>query len=175
LAGFAQWQARRAQQGWRIHAVEWAPPGGTLPFVVDGQPMGLRGRIDRIDVHADGRWAILDYKTGDAEAKASHPDKTHRRGDGTWKDLQLPLYARLVQPLAEAEGWTREPELGYVVLPRDPLETGELMAGWDGAALAGAWEVAADVVRAVRAGRFAELGDFPEEPPVLAWIAGRGL
>ena len=175
LAGFAQWQARRAQQGWRIHEVEWAPPGGELPFVVDDQPMGLRGRIDRIDVHRDGRWAILDYKTGDGEAKHSHPEKTHRRGDGTWKDLQLPLYAHLVQPLADAERWTRAPELGYVVLPRDPLETGELMAGWDGAAIASAWDEAARVVRAVRAGEFAELGDVPEEPPVLAWIAGRGL
>jgi len=175
LAGFARWQARRAQAGWRIHAVEWQPPGGELPFVVDGQPMGLRGRIDRIDRHLDGSWTILDYKTGDGEAKHSHPDKTHRRGDGAWKDLQLPLYAKLAEPLAAEQGWTRAPGLGYVVLPRDPLETGELMAGWDEADLRSAWDEAARVVREVRAGRFEELGDFPDEPPVLAWIAGRGL
>ena len=175
LAGFAQWQARRVQEGWRIHAVEWQPPSGELPFVVDGQPMGLRGRIDRIDRHLDGRWAILDYKTGDGEAKYSRPDKMHRRGDGTWKDLQLPLYGKLAEPLAAAEGWTRAPELGYVVLPRDPLETGALMAEWTVDDLASAWDEAARVVREVRAGNFEGLGDFPDEPPVLAWIAGRGL
>ena len=138
--------------------------------------MGLRGRIDRIDVQpATGRWAVLDYKTSDAEAQDQDPESRHRRRDGRWTDLQLPLYRLLVQPLADAEGWVQPPQLGYVVLPRDPLETDALLAGWDQAALDEAWAQARRVVRDVRAGRFAELGDFPDHDPIFAWIAGRGL
>jgi RecB family exonuclease len=174
LSDFAVWQAGRTREGWRIRAVEWTPPGEEWPFEVDGRPMRLRGRIDRIDVHADGRWALLDYKTSEREASKLDPESNHQRG-GRWIDLQLPLYRLIAQPLAAEQGWTRPPELGYVVLPGEREQTGERMAEWSEADLEAAWEVARQVVRDVRAGRFAELGDFPEDEPELAWIAGRGL
>lgn len=177
LIGFADWQARRRRDGWRIHAVEWTPPGGELAFDVDGEPIGLRGRIDRIDTHSDGRWAVLDYKTSDRDVAQQDPSQNHRRNDGTWIDLQLPLYRLLVQPLAAEQGWSRPPELGYVALPHDPGQTGELLAEWSEAELNEAWDEARRVVRAIRDGRFLDLGDYPESDaePVYAWIAGHEL
>jgi hypothetical protein len=67
----AERQAARAAAGWRIHRVEWAPEQ-PVTLDVDGDAITLTGRIDRIDVHADGRWAILDYKTGE---KVDLPEK----------------------------------------------------------------------------------------------------
>ena len=65
--------------------------GTDCPLLVDGQPMYLRGRIDRIDVHeSDGQTIVLDYKSGDS---VQTPDDSHRH-EGHWIDLQLPLYRR---------------------------------------------------------------------------------
>ncbi len=139
LTAFARWQAERAKQGWTIEHVEYAPEKASL--MVDNKPMGLRGRIDRIDRNADDRWAIFDYKTSDTPRE---PDEAHRRDD-RWVDLQLPLYRHLVGELKIVE-----PVLGYIVLPKDVAKTGELPAAWDAAALASADEAAAEVVRAVR-------------------------
>ncbi|HZL99363.1 MAG TPA: hypothetical protein VFD43_03840, partial [Planctomycetota bacterium] len=52
-----------------------------------------------------------------------------------------------------------------------------LTAEWSADELDQAVEAAREVVRAVRAGQFAELGDYPErdDEPVWSWIAGRGL
>ncbi|NOX52918.1 MAG: hypothetical protein GXP27_00455, partial [Planctomycetes bacterium] len=64
LRAFAQWQARWRQEGWRIEFVEHSVKDEQVPFRVDGEPMYLIGRIDRIDRHEDGRVMIFDYKTG---------------------------------------------------------------------------------------------------------------
>src|SRR5690606_27028320 len=66
LEAFAQWQADWAARGWSIDQVE-QPQGNTpVPFPLDdGRSVWIKGRIDRIDRHADGSWALFDYKTGD--------------------------------------------------------------------------------------------------------------
>ena len=69
LAAFAPWQAGWVAQGWRIEHVETGPEEGEAAIVVDGQPMFLRGRIDRIDVHeSSGKRMIFDYKSADPRA-----------------------------------------------------------------------------------------------------------
>ncbi|MGB7346868.1 MAG: PD-(D/E)XK nuclease family protein, partial [Pirellulaceae bacterium] len=98
----ARVQAERIVAGWQIHAAEASvnetptttDDGKVLPgaiLMVDGKPMGIRGRFDRIDYHPDtGRWAILDYKTHGHKPEKKHLKKTD---DGEqWIDLQLPLY-----------------------------------------------------------------------------------
>ena len=61
---FAHWQASWIRKGWRVVSVEKQPEPG-VPFEVDGQPVLLRGKIDRIDHNPEtGEWAIFDYKTG---------------------------------------------------------------------------------------------------------------
>ncbi|HEV3024687.1 MAG TPA: PD-(D/E)XK nuclease family protein, partial [Pirellulales bacterium] len=99
LAAFARWQASWAAQGWRIVATEVEVGEGAAALRVDGQPMFLRARIDRIDRRdADGRYIIFDYKTSDA---GHPPDKTHRKQD-RWVDLQLPLYRHLTKAVGIA-------------------------------------------------------------------------
>jgi len=115
-------------------------------MIVDGQPMGLRGRIDRIDVDRSGKRVLLDYKTSDT---ARTPDRTHRQ-EGRWVDLQLPLYRRLLAGL----GIEGQVQLGYVVLPKDTSRVGHLLAEWTEAELREADEAAAHVIREVRAGVF---------------------
>ena len=184
LDAFALWQAAWRAQGWRIEFTEQRVADTMAPFLVDDEPMYLRGQIDRIDRHEDGRLVILDYKTGDS---AESPEKKHYRRfkkvsgtvvqstlravpatvpdtflsharEGEWIDLQLPLY----QHLARGLGIEAPLELGYVVLPRDVASTGERIAQWDEAALADADQTAADVIRRVRNNDY---GAGPVKPP----------
>lgn len=153
LAAFAECQAAWAADGWRIEHVE-SEEGLAVPFEVDGRPIRLRGKIDRIDVHAEsGRRVILDYKTSDLPKK---PEQTHR-SHGTWVDLQLPLYRHL----ATALGIESDCELGLVLLPRDTNRIEFSLANWSESQLADADDVAREVVRAVRAENFWP----PTEPP----------
>ena len=147
LAAFAVWHAGWAAEGWRIEHVEWQPEEGQARLMVDGQPMFLRGRIDRVDVHpSDGRAVIFDYKSSN---QAEPPEKTHRR-QGQWVDLQLPLYRHLAAEL----GLGGPIALAYLLLPKDVRQVGPLQAEWTAADLAEADAAAADVVRKVRAEQF---------------------
>ncbi len=95
-------QSERRRAGWRIHDVE-TPFGETelAGIQVDQQWMPIRGRIDRIDQHDDGRWAIIDYKTHGHVPRTKHL-KTEN-GQSKWIDLQLPLYQLLI-PAVLGEG-----------------------------------------------------------------------
>jgi RecB family exonuclease len=154
LDHFAKWQVGWRAKGWRI------VPGGVesdftwknaVPFDVDGEPIMLTGRIDRVDRHAEtGEFCVLDYKTGDAGLE---PRDTHLRS-GEWVDLQLPLYRHLVAGRLAQWGGSGPVKLGYILLPRDVLCTGEALADWNEAQLEAADAKAREVVRDIRAGRF---------------------
>jgi hypothetical protein len=145
LVEFADWQADRARDGWRIERCEMQVRGAEL--IVDGRAFGISGRIDRVDFNEEkGQRLILDYKTGDS---GSDPEKTHRRGprgDKRWVDLQLPLY----RVLAAAEGIPHVTDVGYIVLPKQHRGVAECLAGWAPDELAEAEQAAADVVRRIR-------------------------
>jgi RecB family exonuclease len=149
LRSFAKWQADWAASGWRIICTEADikdEHGAVL--LVDGVPMALRGRIDRIDVRetASGlEFVLFDYKTGDA---GKTPDQTHRK-QGEWIDLQLPLYRHLVRAL-EKPAVDGPVQLGYILLPRDIRRAGGQLAGWSPVDLAEADRVAEHVVRQIR-------------------------
>lgn len=155
LRALAQWQASHASAGWRIEHVEQGPSPEEALLDVDGRPIGLRGRIDRIDVHeATGRRMVLDYKTSD---RCESPEQSHRRQKSRWVDLQLPLYRHLVRGL----GIDGPVGLGYIVLPRDVSKIGLLEAEWSEAELTDADETARRVVRDIRGGVFWP----PADPP----------
>ena len=146
LAAFADWQARRAAEGWKIIYTETS--GGDEPArltINREQFVTLRGRIDRID-RKDDQWAVFDYKTGD---RARTPKEMHVKG-GEWIDLQLPLYVHLARTL----GIEGTPQLGYIVLPKEVNKTGELMVDWDEAMLATADDVAIQVAENIVNGIF---------------------
>jgi ATP-dependent helicase/DNAse subunit B len=155
LRAFAETQAQWANQGWQIELTETPPreqPGAS--FDVDGQPILLRGRIDRIDIHREtGERMILDYKSSDSGKK---PDSVHRRG-GEWVDLQLPLYRHLARSL----GLEGPLGLGYILLPKDVGNVKFEIADWSPEDLNEADAVARDVVRRIRAEDFWP----PRDPP----------
>jgi RecB family exonuclease len=158
LKWFAPWQAEWTRKGWRIEHVEAQAPADRAALLVDGRPMGLRGRIDRIDRNqTSGHFVLFDYKTSDT---AKTPEAVHRKGD-RWVDLQLPLYQHLAAAL-DVDGPIR---VGYIVLPKDVSRTGPLLAEWNEEDFQSAWAVAQDVVRQVRAENF-----WPktEPPPVFS-------
>ncbi|HEV3258406.1 MAG TPA: PD-(D/E)XK nuclease family protein [Gemmataceae bacterium] len=151
LRAFASCQAELRRAGWRIVYVENDQEDRlSVTLTIDDQPIALVGRIDRIDFHeAIGRARILDYKTGD---RSRSPEQTHRTG-AKWVDLQLPLY-RLLWPSAAALPAVGAVELGYFNLPKADNKTAVVLADWDQALLAEADNVAAEVVRALRAEKF---------------------
>jgi len=122
----AEVQARENAAGWRIERVEWG-----FAFPLGG--LTVRGKIDRIDRHADGRVRLLDYKTSDSPASpvAAHlgpvgPDDTTpawarvtvQGRERAWRDLQLPLYRRAVAAELGAAA-----ECGYFNLPKAAGDT----------------------------------------------------
>ncbi len=158
LEKFAEIQAQRRGEGWKIHQSELAFKEGDVIFEADDGPISLLGRIDRIDVNErTGEVAVLDYKSSDS---AKSPDQMHRQGpvgDKQWIDFQLPLYRYLVRSLDLPE----PVQLGYVLLPKDIDKTKFEMAEWTAEELAAADAAARAVVRGIRAGEFWP----PTDPP----------
>jgi ATP-dependent helicase/nuclease subunit B len=180
LEVFARWQAGQARAGWRVAAVERRL---VTRLEVDGEPFEVRGQLDRVDLHFDGRWRILDFKTSDTPKK---PEQAHRRGprgEKRWTDLQLPLYRRLALDAQHAEpglaeqvaGAGSDPELGFYSLSKKLAAEPYAAAAWAEHELDEAEAVAAEVVRAIRRGVFWP----PAEPPTwddgFALVAGDTL
>ena len=165
LRAAAALEARERADGWSTVCVEWK---FALPF----GGIELRGKIDRIDRHTDGRVRVLDYKTGDT---AKTPFEAHLRtarptdearpewlrvvagGGGrarVWTDLQLPLYR-----LAALDEYGADVACGYFSLPKATGDTAITL--WDD--LATEWQPGAEVCAAGTAAAIAA-GEF--WPPV---------
>jgi DNA helicase-2/ATP-dependent DNA helicase PcrA len=91
-ARLAQGEAR-LEAFWRAAQAEPAPHAVELPFRVNlgGQNI-LDGRIDRVDLDAQGRATIIDYKTSDVQDQAKADAEVA-------KSLQLAVYALAWQAL----------------------------------------------------------------------------
>jgi RecB family exonuclease len=151
LQAFAHAQAARVAEGWRQVLVEktFSKTDKLVALPVEGAPFYVHGRIDRVDIHEDGRLAVLDYKTG-----PSTPDQDHRKGlqnSKRWVNLQLPLY-RLMAAALEIPH--ESVITGYGILPSDPTKSRFLMAEWDAEALEEADALAVEVATQIRAGVF---------------------
>jgi len=146
LNAFAVAQAKRAAEGFEIFHVEYSPqtPDGSTLVDVDGRPIKIRGRIDRVDYdHNSGKYVLLDYKTA---ATGETPEKTHRK-QGEWTDLQLPLYEWIFSENNDIES---DIEVGYVSLPKDVTKTGFLIADWHHQDFETARDTAKEVIRNIR-------------------------
>ncbi len=158
LRRFAVWHVGWIGAGWRVRDVECTTPPGGADLDVDGMPVFLRARIDRIDHHPDrDEWAVFDYKTSE---QGEGPEATHRKNRGQdWCDLQLPLYQWLLPRILNSAGVLVAPDaspdrirVGYILLPRDLDQVGEAMAPWVESDFADALERARKVVRDLRSG-----------------------
>ncbi|MBO6514668.1 MAG: PD-(D/E)XK nuclease family protein, partial [Phycisphaerales bacterium] len=168
FAWFAREQSKRKRAGWSIVHSEWSPNDSASPMLdVDDEPMGLRGKIDRIDLHDDGRVAIIDYKTG----KFQNAQSAHYKDD-RWIKLQLPLYRILAADLLDG----RTPEFGYIGLPTKESDPVMDFAYWSESELKNADEAARDVVRSIRslqAGEIIPMGEHPPKHGALGFVTGQ--
>jgi hypothetical protein len=182
LCAFARVQAAERAAGWKIVYAENAGDNAEkLECELQtggGNPLRIRGRIDRVDFNAQtGEWRVIDYKTG---AKPKSPDEQHfkrnsRTGDLRWLDLQLPLYSLLFEKLA-----TRLPDCGAHVLPQlcyfllpDDFGAAAVSEPFDpemvGPGIAGAKEI----VQKICNGEFQETGEIHAgEDPVFRALCG---
>jgi len=152
LRFFAAEQAKIFAEGWEIAYVE---KGGAVevPFPVPGAPddVSLKGRIDRVDRNRDGRLRVIDYKTS---ATARQPTIAHYSEKVKWRDLQLPLYVKLL-PALGLPGNIPDPgdelELVYFNLPPKRDEAG-ISDPFDSSLIPGAWDQAAQIVAEVCSG-----------------------
>ena len=113
LAAFAQWQEDWAGQGWRIEHTEVSCKAGKAFLDIGGNPMQLRGRVDRIDVNdTSGRRMIFDYKTSD---RATSPEKAHRKKE---RRVDRPAVAALPAPRFQLGNHRASMDMAYVVLPQ---------------------------------------------------------
>ncbi len=171
LAKAAEVEAIERQAGWFPvgDMAEWKL-GGSGGIEFNG--VFVKGKIDRIDLHADGgRARIIDYKTSDRPVEprdahvqavrsgSSHPEAalfSHGGKTFRWKDLQLPLYA----VLAESDESLRrivagkKVEVGYFNLPKAVSQTGILLWPDVGEYLPYAKGCASDVLEKVKALEF---------------------
>ncbi len=170
LAAAAEHIATWREEGWRPLHVEWT---FTLEGAQLGAPLGLRGKIDLVEVREhDGALRLVDFKTADhaitpeaahlrrprkgAEQAVSVPaaagvDDTGKRVE--WIDLQLPVYARAI---GSAPGIPiSQFEMGYFNLPKAVRDTGwRPWVQWNDALEDGAVACVQEVLAAIAARRY---------------------
>jgi hypothetical protein len=114
--------------------------------------MGLRGRLDRIDHHAEtGQWAILDYKTHGHRPVKKHLKKTD---DGfRWIDLQLPLYQMMI-PFLDIDAEPSQVQLGYFNISEKDEETRINIAEFSEHQIQQAEQLVRDCIRRIWTGDF---------------------
>ncbi len=155
LAAFSTLQAKLRAEGWIIKHTELAFKEDAELDIPGEAPMPIRGKIDRIDYNErTGEYRIIDYKTSEG---GSSPHDTHhgrktlpKEGELEWQDLQLPLYRHL----AKQRGISANFQLAYIVLPKKADSVEIKLAEWTDAHIESALELAREIVRNIRAGRF---------------------
>jgi inactivated superfamily I helicase len=151
LHATGKWHREWLSEGWQVHQLESSISGEAGKFLVDDTPIYLRGRVDRIDYHPQRKqYAVLDYKTAQ---RAQTPEQTHCARDGSWRDLQLPLYEHLLRSQLSIDP-ASVLELGFVQVCDAPEKIGIKLARWNCEQLAAARDCAAQVVRAIRLEKF---------------------
>ncbi len=154
-------QAARALEGWTIQEVEWTIDRELdMP---DGRPQRVKGRIDRIDRHPQHGWMVIDFKTSES---GDGPDKVHLASDGSWLDLQLPLYRWAVSQTPDHPPVDRIAS-AYFVVGGEAKGIGILQSKEIDGLFDEAMAKARDVVTEVRNGDFGAVGTarlFPDDP-----------
>lgn len=166
LLRFAQRQAVMAEDGWRVHAVEWSPEADSVPLSFHGVDFSLRGRIDRIDRRErDGltEWRIIDYKSGDKPMNVGRCVLARKL---VWKDVQMALYPQLASPLigrVPAEELPAHIQVCYWNLGASEDSDSFTPLEWNDDMLPAMTKQVADAVSGIRANDFFQ----PEQKPPL--------
>jgi ATP-dependent helicase/nuclease subunit B len=173
LEAFARVQARERAEGWQIVvAEEEKGKEGRAEFELKdakGRVLLVHGRPDRMDWNEkQKRWRIVDVKTSSVPKT---PDRAHCEADGTWCDLQMPLYRELAPKVLKEGVWDPEKcDLVYFHLPKDG-EKAAVSKPMDGdlvdRALDKAKEVAADILD----GKWKDIGELDPEQTSETFMA----
>jgi ATP-dependent helicase/nuclease subunit B len=187
LAALAEKQAAQPRLGWHVAEVE-KPLNGILTLA--GLPLHLQ--VDRIDRHDDGRFRVVDYKTGKRreDPRQAHlriwsdqkcpaplgplcvvkPPHGKERACG-WIDLQLPLYVAAVQKEWQLEA---PPEAYYARLPEATADTDFVPFVQLTEKIGNALQWAEEAARRIRAGVFWPPAPAPDHDDFAA-LAPDGL
>lgn len=126
-------------------------------FEFELRDVRVRGKIDRIDRHPDGRFEVIDYKTGRVDSRRAYAEK----------DLQLPIYTMAMQ-----EGLHLDMKCATIYALKDGKRiTLNLGKDLTEGAIAAARTRILDIAEAVRAGRF----DPDPEERKCSWCEFRML
>ena len=167
LERFAVAQVAHREAGWRIEHLE---RDASFWMTVDDEAVEIVGRIDRIDINEkDGRWLVLDYKTSDS---FQNLERLYFRKK-EWIDLQLPLYQHLVRSIPEARD--QSVSLGLIALPKKLDDIKFITASWDDRVLRSAWDLAAEVIRKIRAQQFSPKSEDRFFDPGIERICQTGV
>lgn len=110
IPAYLDWLQRHSAEGRKVAASELKVE---RTIYVDGEPLVLKGRIDRVDEGGQGA-VVLDYKTGQL------PDMDEILAG---EQAQLPFYTLILETTVEAAM--------YVGLREPPVKTGRELAGSD--------------------------------------------
>ncbi len=150
---FSEQQANRRKAGWIIEENE--KPDLDKQFDVDGDPVLIKGRIDRIDRNeTSNRLAIIDFKTS-----IRHSTKTQIDKHGVWRSLQLPLYHWLVQ--GSELDCNQGIEVGFGRLGQNLDEIEFDLIELSTTELNDALEQAREIIRAIRKSQFEPNPNMP--------------
>ncbi len=113
-------QRQMWQEGWEVRELE-------KTLSVQHGPFEIRGRLDRVDLHPEWGWRIIDYKSSDssktpAQIHLGTPDPerpeldlNYKGKDKRWLNLQLPLYRWLWRNSGQDDS---QLTCGYIQLPK---------------------------------------------------------
>ncbi|MBT4530780.1 MAG: hypothetical protein HOC27_06195 [Phycisphaerae bacterium] len=164
MRSFSKLQAEHRKAGWKIVGVEEKEE---LQFGTEEQPFVVVGKIDRIDMHEDGRVLVLDYKTGSTSAEKAHGTKDE------WTDLQLPIYRHLAKKMGYDFD---EVKTGFILVGSKDTSVRFDFPDWDEAQLQVADDRFVEIVEDVKAGKYNSTPTTPAPrfSEDLSWICQDG-
>lgn len=168
---FARWQAAHRAAGWRT-VTELTERDVSMELDVDGEPVEVVGRIDRVDRHPDHGYLLLDYKTGDRPVQAVAARAARSR---VWNDLQLPLYREIARARRDLFDPGVPVQTGLVRVSKQVGALPLSIAPWQKKDYAEALDAARDIVRSMRRGAFWPPSPGPRYPDGFEWAAGDRL
>lgn len=137
---------------WTATEYEFGVAGKTVYELTDGRTVQLHGRVDRIDICADGTLSIVDYKTGKPSKYRPDPKKGTLNGG---RLLQPALYAAAVETAMR-----RTVSRFAYHFPTD--RGGNAIVRYEGDALTDARAIVSDLVDHIRGGRFLPTTDVDD-------------
>jgi ATP-dependent helicase/nuclease subunit B len=177
LEAFARVQARERAEGWQIVvAEEEKGKEGRAEFELKdakGRVLLVHGRPDRMDWNdKQKRWRIVDVKTSSVPKT---PDRAHCEADGTWCDLQMPLYRELAPKVLKEGVWDPEKcDLVYFHLPKDG-EKAAVSKPMNGNLVERALDKAKEVAADILDGKWKDIGELDTEQTSETFMALCGL